>query len=490
MRIWVDVEDLFEYALHNKRPSGIQRLEFELSRALQAVNATDATVHFVRHDSSRQSFYVTPWQAVERLFDDLTNSMIEPAAAAQATPSAAVASGARIHLREFLRTAVYRLPASARHPLIQAFAHQRAALGFLAAFLRVAFGAMIHPLARRQAIPRQPVRRQSSPAVATAEFATEAMAVNDPNPLVDPFDTLTMPGDTLLVLGSPWFHPNYARLVTKAKCEKGLRFAVLVYDLIPIRRPEWCDQGLIRIFTHWTNSVLPLADVILTISRASAIDVAAYLSELAVENGIVPRPIPIGTGFHGAAALPESGMPSRAPPPNDLGRPELGRPLPPAGSYALVVSTIEARKNHVLLFRLWRRLLGTLPHHLVPTLVLAGRIGWLIADLIQQLHNAAFLDGKIVVIENPTDAELKRLYAGCLFTVFPSFYEGWGLPVSESLAFGRPCFASNATSLPEAGGNLARYFDPKTEIGARDDPRHTRKTGRDRPVASENRAGI
>ncbi len=44
--------------------------------------------------------------------------------------------------------------------------------------------------------------------------------------------------------------------------------------------------------------------------------------------------------------------------------------------------------------------------------------------------------------------------------MFPSFYEGWGLPVTESLAFGRPCVISNATSLPEAGGTLARYFDP------------------------------
>jgi glycosyltransferase involved in cell wall biosynthesis len=65
-----------------------------------------------------------------------------------------------------------------------------------------------------------------------------------------------------------------------------------------------------------------------------------------------------------------------------------------------------------------------------------------------------------VLIENPTDAEVSALYQGCLFTLFPSFYEGWGLPVTESLAFGRPCLISDRTSLPEAGGNLARSFDP------------------------------
>jgi glycosyltransferase involved in cell wall biosynthesis len=79
---------------------------------------------------------------------------------------------------------------------------------------------------------------------------------------------------------------------------------------------------------------------------------------------------------------------------------------------------------------------------------------------MQQLRNARFLDGKIVLIESPSDADLTHLYHGCLFTLFPSLSEGWGLPVTESLAFGKPCIVANVTSLPEAGGSLARYFDP------------------------------
>ncbi len=131
------------------------------------------------------------------------------------------------------------------------------------------------------------------------------------------------------------------------------------------------------------------------------------------------------------------------------------------GSYVLTVSTIEARKNHALLFRVWRRLLDEMPAAAVPTLVFAGRVGWLVDDLMRQLRNADYLGGKIVLIEDPRDGELAQLYAGCRFTVFPSFYEGWGLPVTESLGFGRPCIISNASALPEAGGTLARYFDPE-----------------------------
>lgn len=84
----------------------------------------------------------------------------------------------------------------------------------------------------------------------------------------------------------------------------------------------------------------------------------------------------------------------------------------------------------------------------------------MVADLMQQIANTDYLNGKLVLIADPTDAEISALYQGCLFTLFPSYAEGWGLPVSESLAFGKPCLCADRTSLPEAGMGLARLFDP------------------------------
>ena len=140
--------------------------------------------------------------------------------------------------------------------------------------------------------------------------------------------------------------------------------------------------------------------------------------------------------------------------------------LPPAGSYVLFVSTLEARKNHALAVRVWSLLLdevraGRRQPGTVPSLVFAGRIGWLVADLLQQLENTRWLSGNVRMIQDPTDSELRTLYEGCLFTIFPSLQEGWGLPVTESLAVGKPCLSSNAAALPEAGGTLCRYFDPE-----------------------------
>lgn len=139
-------------------------------------------------------------------------------------------------------------------------------------------------------------------------------------------------------------------------------------------------------------------------------------------------------------------------------------PPPVAGNYVLQVATIDARKNQALMFRVWSRLLAadpTTPRLTTPRLVFAGKTGWMVEDLMQMLANTGNLDGHIVVLPHATDAELARLYQGCLFTVFPSFAEGWGLPVTESLSFGKPCIASRATAIPEAGGGLIRSFDPE-----------------------------
>ena len=138
--------------------------------------------------------------------------------------------------------------------------------------------------------------------------------------------------------------------------------------------------------------------------------------------------------------------------------------LPPR--YVLFVSTIELRKNHRLLVRVWQRLLERHGADLVPNLIFAGKIGWLVDDLLAELEASEYLNGKIIILRSLSDAELQQAYRSCLFTVFPSLSEGWGLPIAESLAHGKFCVASNHTSIPEAGGNLIDYFDPLNEDDA------------------------
>jgi glycosyltransferase involved in cell wall biosynthesis len=161
--------------------------------------------------------------------------------------------------------------------------------------------------------------------------------------------------------------------------------------------------------------------------------------------------------------------------------------------YALYVSTLEVRKNHRLLFQVWRRLLAAHGRERIPDLVFVGKRGWLADDFVTELEQSRFLDGKIEWRERVEDDELARLYAGCLFSVYPSFYEGWGLPVAESLAFGKTGVVSSASSLPEVGCDFVDYHDPHDVAGATAaieraifDPAH--REGRERAIRERFRA--
>ena len=129
-----------------------------------------------------------------------------------------------------------------------------------------------------------------------------------------------------------------------------------------------------------------IADRVFAISRATARDTQLFAEteRIALAGAVVP--VPIGTGFSG-------------PPPGGERRADLPAP----GSYVLFVSTIEPRKNHPVLFRIWRELLTALPRESVPTLVFAGRVGWMSGDFLQQLKNADWLGGAIRHIDLPTD---------------------------------------------------------------------------------------
>ena len=422
-RIWVDVEDLFQYSASNCRPSGIQRIAFELCRALAMLPDTRDRVGFLRHDPIHDSFTAVPFDAIAELHARLTTAQRPPAAP---LPSA---SAGPLELGDdgpgLARRIAYRLPLDLRAPLLRIMKAQIEA-GRAVATLA---GASAGRLRRHRPDTDGSERSGARSGLTVAGFAATVQA-----------------GDVLLVLGSTWFHPFYATMLGQVRERYGLRVAVLFYDAIPLIRPEWCERNLVARFKHWATTLLPLADIPLTISQATAHDLERFAARSGITLRRTPAAIPVGTGFCGPDTTPDIAASDR---------------LPAPGSYVLIVATIEARKNHALLFRVWRRLLDELPRAAVPTLVFAGKVGWLVEDLMQQLLNTDGLGGSIVLIDDPQDSELTQLYRGCRFTVFPSFYEGWGLPVTESLGFGRPCVISNASALPEAGGSLARYFDPE-----------------------------
>lgn len=403
MTVWFDVEDLFHHLRGaHARPTGIQRLTFEVYRAAVSM----AEVRFVRHGPGPRSFGMVRWAGLAAAFDR---------------------AGVRVTVQDQTRDPrqVHTPSRPMRAPLVQGAVQQGQAAMALA---------------------------QAGQAAVTVFGRAALRRVRRDVPAAGSFEASAKPGDTLLVLGSPWFRQRYSELARWVRDERRMRFGVLVHDLVPLRRPEWSAPDVTRDFKEWYADVLPFCDLVLANSRHTATDVEAYAREIGLA---LPRPVralPVGTGF-GEGPVAQTAR------------------LPRPGSYVLFVSTMEARKNHELMVRVWRRLLaevasGTRAVESVPDLVFAGRIGWQVADLLQQLDNTSWLNGRIRLVQAPSDGELRALYQGCLFTVFPSLHEGWGLPVTESLAMGKPCLVSNAAALPEAGGALCRYFDPEDVGGA------------------------
>lgn len=126
----------------------------------------------------------------------------------------------------------------------------------------------------------------------------------------------------------------------------------------------------------------------------------------------------------------------------------------------LFVSTLEKRKNHALALRCWSRLAQENGADSVPTLVLAGKLGWLVDELTGEIDRLTASGIPILHLSGLTDREIAALYRTCMFSIYPSFKEGWGLPISESLAAGRPVLASGTIAMKEVGGSFADYADP------------------------------
>ncbi len=136
--------------------------------------------------------------------------------------------------------------------------------------------------------------------------------------------------------------------------------------------------------------------------------------------------------------------------------------------YALAVGTLEPRKN---LTRLIEACGPLFEADLLDALVLVGGRGWLCESFFEHLASSPWRD-RVILPGFVADADLPAVYAGAAVTVQPSLYEGFGLPVLEAMACGSPVCASDTSSLPEVGGDVALYFDP-TEVEAISDAIHT-----------------
>lgn len=223
----------------------------------------------------------------------------------------------------------------------------------------------------------------------------------------------------------------------------GASFIPLVHDLIPATHPEYARPGVAQQHLRRLATVAALADGVIVNSAATAASLRPHL----VRPGAVP---PVAVAPLGIASPPAAGA-------------STDRRTHP---YFVVLGTIEPRKNHLLLLHLWRDFAAKWGPS-APHLVIVGRRGWENENVLDLLERCALLRGLVEEAGSRPDPEVASLVAGSRALLFPSFAEGYGLPLAEALAAGTPAICSDLPALREVGGDVPEYLDPLDGAGWR-----------------------
>lgn len=253
--------------------------------------------------------------------------------------------------------------------------------------------------------------------------------------------------EALVFLGSNWNTPELLE-IGKRHRQAGGQVVQMIYDLIPHTSPQYFTQGLVNAFNQFLESTPKYVSSFTCISEWTASDLRQFVQQV---PGYAPsvHTVPLAHEFAGFTRN-QTGIQ-----PTDPSLTEVVARRP----YVLCVGTVEIRKNGMALLHAWQRLIAELGEQ-TPQLVFGGKYGWKIDEFKELLKRDSKLAQYVTVLPGPSDKDLAYLYEHCTFNIYPSFYEGWGLPVGEAAWFGRLSVASSTTSLPEVCGDLVDYVDP------------------------------
>lgn len=225
---------------------------------------------------------------------------------------------------------------------------------------------------------------------------------------------------------------DYAERVAR----RGLRPVFFLHDLIPISHPEYCRAGEAERHHRRLETMLSVGKGLIVNSAATRDELMAY----AAERGVAVPPCAVALLAPARLPVPFHGRPIKKP-------------------YFVVLGTIEPRKNHSLLLHLWRQLVAELGEA-APQLVVIGQRGWECEQVVDLLDRCAALKGHVTELPRCDDRELATWLRHAQALLFPSFVEGFGMPLVEALMLGVPVIASEMPVFREIAGDIPRYLDP------------------------------
>lgn len=217
---------------------------------------------------------------------------------------------------------------------------------------------------------------------------------------------------------------------------KEVKSVVTIHDMLFRRFPTYYSYFDRMIYDRKTRRAVEKADKVIAISEATKRDLINYYGKEPEHIHVIPvicsMPKPLGND-QDSNSQSLKGVPDE---------------------YLLCVSRFERRKNHINLLKAISLLGNNAPH-----VVLAGAEGDQLKT-VRSYISAHGLQGQVSVLVNPSDESLSQLYAGCKAFIFPSMYEGFGMPVLEAMQFGKIVLTSSNSSMSEITGETGLFFDP------------------------------
>ena len=250
----------------------------------------------------------------------------------------------------------------------------------------------------------------------------------------------------LVSTGHSWINPvemprlSYFEYLKK---ESSIKFVLTSPSLIGEKIPQWSKPSMLGNRDSFFDFLYKNADLILFFSKHAMSDYIDYEKRLSDKD-------------LGRLKLFDLG--------DDLKKNECSDKYKSLGNFILYVSTLERRKNHEVIYRAYRWIRENGFGGELPNVVFAGRKRWGVDQLLHEITNDPLVSSQFKILDYVSDHDLNELYNKCIYTVYPSHYEGWGLPVGESLSLGKPVICSSASSLPEVGRNNCEYLDPYDTI--------------------------
>ena len=226
--------------------------------------------------------------------------------------------------------------------------------------------------------------------------------------------------------------PSYQKLLRRLKVKP----VYMLHDLIPIQYPEYCRHNEDFKHKQRLNTMLSTGVGIITNSQ----DTLKHLKDYA---------------HRFQYPLPPTLVAPLSVPQLVLTNPQRPLDVP----YFLMLSTIEPRKNHWILLQVWKKLYQKLGDK-TPRLVIIGRRGWKCGNVIDLLERSVELSQVIIELNICDDETLTQYLKHAQALLFPSFSEGFGLPLIEAFLFNTPVILSDLEVFKEIAGNIPEYIDP------------------------------